>query len=157
MEHIENFLPMRYEKRPNANGTLRVVQEPAIRNLILMRSEEDSLSHLKEKYPEEMRHVDYRRYVTDDFKGTPIIIRDKDMNIFMNAVKPNEDKVTYFDLKELKEKNYRHVIVIDGPFKGVEGELVRLGGNRHIVVKIPGVIGASLVHIPISKLRFTKE
>ena len=152
---IENFMPTKHVIQENENGSPKRVLVPAISDLIIIKAPADILNDLKAQHPNELQNLVYRRdFYRDGTWGSPIIVPDRDMQEFMDAVSGNEDSLEYLDIKELEGKTGRPVRIIAGQFKGVEGILMRVEQNRHVIVRLKDLICASLNHIPISRIQF---
>ena len=152
---IKNFMPTKHVIQQSENGSPKRVLVPAISDLIIIKAPEDILDKLKAEHPEELQNLAYRRdlYHSGSW-GEPIKIPDRDMNLFMDIVSGNEDNLEFLDIKDIEGKTGRPVRIIAGLFKGVEGILMRVEQNRHVVIKLQNLICASLNHIPISKIQF---
>ncbi len=152
---IENFMPTKYAIQENANGSPKRVLVPAVSDLIIIKAPADILYTLKAEHPGELQNLVYRRNLyRDGTWSSPIIVPDRDMREFMGAVSGHEDSLEYLDIKSLEGKTGRPVRIIAGQFKGVEGILMRVEQNRHVIVRLKDLICASLNHIPISMIQF---
>jgi transcription antitermination factor NusG len=156
-DNIETFVPMRYADTINKEDPNVPLRVPALKDLVMIRATDGTLEAVKERHLDkrDMRHVDYYRHRRGENKGKPIIIPLRQMQRFLDSVKADEASVTYYTIDQLKNKTGRPVTVLAGQFKGVEGVLMRIEKNRHVVVMLPGVLGASLAHIPVTMLQFT--
>lgn len=152
---IENFMPTKYVIQENENGSPKRVLVPAVSDLIIIKAPADILNTLKAEHPDELQNLAYRRDLYRDGSwGDPIKIPERDMNGFMDVVSGNEDSLDFLDIKELEGKTGRPVRIVAGQFKGVEGILMRVQQNRHVIIKLNDLICASLNHIPISNIQF---
>ena len=152
---IESFMPTKYATQENGNGSTKRVLVPAISDLIIIKAPANALDRLKAEHPDELQNLAYRRdFYHDGSWGEPIRVSERDMREFMNVVSGNEDSLEFIDIKELEGKTGRPVRIIAGQFKGVEGILMRVEQNRHVIVRLKDLICASLNHIPISRIQF---
>ena len=152
---IESYLPMKYVRQENAKGTPRRAQVPAVCDLIIIKAPEGILDTLKAEHPDALQNLAYRRdYYRDGTYSAPVTVPEREMKLFMDAVIGHEDDLEFLDAKALKGKTGRPVLIISGQFKGVEGTLMRVEGNRHVVIRLKDLVCASLNHIPISSIQF---
>jgi transcription antitermination factor NusG len=156
---IETFVPMRYADTINSEDPNEPSRVPALKDLVMIRATDGTLEAVKDRHRDkkELLHLDYYRHRGGEKKGRAIVIPLRQMQQFLDSVKANEDSVTYYTVDQLKQKKGRPVVVLAGQFKGVEGVLMRIEKNRHVVVMLPGVLGASLTHIPVTMLQFKNQ
>ncbi|MEG1660515.1 MAG: UpxY family transcription antiterminator [Bacteroides sp.] len=144
---IENFIPMRYviiEK--NNKKTRKLV--PVVHNLIFIHTTRLALNELKSRmgilYP--------IRYIMDRETRTPVVVPEKQMRDFISIAGTYDDQVIYLDNAEINFKKGDRVRITGGLFAGVEGELVRVKGDRRVVVSIQGVMAIATTFIHPSLL-----
>ena len=53
-----------------------------------------------------------------------------------------------------KLKEGQKVTITDGPFKGVEGKIVRIRKNRRVMVELPGMMAVTTNYMNLKSLRF---
>ena len=70
------------------------------------------------------------------------------MDIFILVSSSGEQGLEYFTADDRKFHEGEHVEVIDGPFKGAEGYIHRIKGNRRLIVSIEGVCAVATAYIP---------
>jgi len=155
---IETFVPMRYSNKPNPEHPNKPLLVPALKELVMIRAGEDRFNELLSRHEgdRDLRYVNFHRHRHGENRGQPIEIPDRQMREFMRSVKDNE-AIDYYTDEQLRKKKGRPVEVIAGQFQGIKGVLMRIEKNRHVVIVLPGVLGASFPHIPVSMLRFIEE
>lgn len=88
-------------------------------------------------------------YTTDTNDGKkPYAIPDREMNIFMLVCSAGENGLEYFGTDDIRLQKGDRVRVIDGVFKGAEGYIRRIRGNRRLFVSIQGVCAVATSYIP---------
>lgn len=149
--HIENFIPMQYKIVDTPDGRHRKLV-PAIHNLIFVRSAQTELSALKmtRKELEPLRYM--HRVRTDTGRSEILWIPDREMENFLMVACREDDSIRYLDYDSLVGRQGKPVRVIDGPFAGVEGTIVRIQRNKRVVVKIEGVAAVAITFVPPSFL-----
>lgn len=77
----------------------------------------------------------------------PIIVPDKAMEDFIHISKVMSDEVLYLQDVTSKLKEGQKVRVTDGPFKGIEGTILRIKRSRRVVVELPGLLAIATNYI----------
>lgn len=148
---IENFVPMHYQFIEK-NGTRSKQLVPVIHNLIFVRScrtiLDDIKSNIESKIPS--------RYIMDKSVHQPLIVPDNQMNDFITVAKTYDQGLLYLDPATAKFKKGDRVRIIQGCMAGVEGEFVRIKGDRRVVVSIDGLMSIATAFIPPQMLEKIK-
>jgi transcription antitermination factor NusG len=87
----------------------------------------------------------------------PIVVPDKQMEDFIRVCSASNEEVLYLSDLSAKLRNGAKVRVINGPFLGVEGTVVRIKKSRRIMVEIPGIIAAASAYIPMEDLELIEN
>ncbi len=140
---IENYLPMETRWIETAVGR-RKRMVPIIPGLVFLHTATDMCYRLKNEYSLNVF------FIRDKENRLPTVIPDKQMEDFMKLLNFPEGGITVLT-SELKQG--QRVRVIQGPFKGVEGELMRIGGDRRVVVRLEGVLSIATAFIHPSFLQ----
>ena len=139
---VEHFVPMA-RKKIVKDGKTVTVTAPAVSNLCFVRSTRaflsDYLQTLGENRP--------AHFMWDKSTRDPIIVSEKAMADFIQVCQVMSDDTMY--LKEVTDKLHegQKVRVTDGPFKGVEGTVVRIKRSRRVVVELPGLLAVATNYI----------
>ena len=152
-EGIENFLPMSY-RLIEKDGSRHRCLVPAIHNLIFVHSTQEHLTQLKMFN----RAFSSLRYMTaPSHTGSPIpeilTVRDSEMANFIRVASANDDSVMFLDWTAVADKVSRRVMVADGPFAGVEGVIMRIRRNKHVVVQLQGIAAVAITFVPPAFLK----
>lgn len=119
-------------------------RKPLINSLMFFKSTHD--------FARNINNILYNKafvYTTGtDFGKKPYAIPEKEMNIFMLVCSSGESGLEYFGAEESIFNKGDHVKVIDGAFKGAEGYIRRIKGNRRLFVSIQGVCAVATSYIP---------
>ncbi|MBQ9462548.1 MAG: UpxY family transcription antiterminator [Bacteroidales bacterium] len=103
---------------------------------------------------EAMRRFEYdndlhRFYVYwDKEKKRPSVIPDKEMEVFKIVSSAKEAGLELLGDDMEKYHKGDKVRVLDGPFKGAEGHVVRIKKDRRLVVTISGIAAMATSYIP---------
>ena len=150
---IENFVPMRYDYIKTNNGKVKKLI-PAIRNLIFVKSTQETLTELKRTRID----FDPMRYMTKksiiDGQSEIIYVPDKQMADFIRVASITDDRVMILDNNDFINKIGKRVEITSGFFAGVEGVIKRIKRNKHVVVQIDGVAAVAITFVPANCLSF---
>ena len=139
---IETFVPMT-RKEVVKNGKTVSLSVPAISNLCFV--------HTTRKLLEErmllMGENCYAHFIWNVHTRQPIVVPDKAMEDFMHICDVMSDEILY--LKDITSKLHegQKVRVTDGPFKGIEGTVLRIKRSRRVVVDFPGLLAVATSYI----------
>lgn len=150
-DHIENFLPMKYDFVDTIDGRKRMLV-PAIHNLLFVRSTKEHLTDLK-MHKQEFQPMRYMTQRTQDGGGI-LVVPDKQMDNFMKVASVQDDSVMFLDNEDYLKRVGQRVQIIDGCFGGVEGVIKRIKKNKRVVVQIEGVAAVAIAFVPSAFLRF---
>lgn len=152
--NIENFVPMRYEKK-RVNGRNEIVPIAAIPNLIFIKCDILRLNEAKDK-------IDFLHNILiksdNDNTLEPIIVPELDMVRFMRVVADAQERIKYVDIEKNRQiiNSGTRVRIIDGNYKGYEGVLCRPKGSRARRVLID-VCGLAPVELPVIDIELLEE
>lgn len=93
------------------------------------------------------RAILYTRHC-DDGSRRPYAIPDREMNVFMLVASLGETGLEYFGDEDRKFAEGQRVRVTDGPFRGAEGSIQRIHGDRRLLVSIRGICAVATTYIP---------
>lgn len=152
-EGIENFLPMTYQL-VDTDGERHRRLVPAIHNLIFVHSTQEHITHLKmfNRAFASLRYI-MTPSASDSSKHEILTVRDREMENFLRVASVEDDSVMFLDWTTVMEKVSRRVMVVDGPFAGVEGVIMRIRKNKHVVVKLKGVAAVAITFVPPAFLK----
>ena len=139
---FETFVPMK-RKKIEKNGTKITVIVPAVSNLCFVNTEKSHLENFMKEFGEGCP----ARFVWDRANARVAVIPEKAMNDFITVCRVMADEALY--LKDISEKLRagRKVRIKEGPFKGVEGVVVRVKKSRRVVVELPGMLAVATTYI----------
>ena len=135
---VESYVPM-CTKKVQKNGKETLVTAPAITNLCFAHTTKSYLEDLFNG----MGETRYAHFMWDRSTREPIIVSDKAMADFIQVSTLMSDDALYLKDITSKLQEGQRVRVIDGPFKGVEGTILRIKRSRRIVVELPGLLAVA--------------
>ena len=139
---IETFVPMTH-KEVVRNGKTVSLSVPAISNLCFVRTTRAVL----EDHMYSMGEDRYAHFIWNVHTRKPIVVPDKAMADFIHICGVMSDETLY--LKDITSKLHegQKVRVIEGPFKGIEGTVLRIKRSRRVVVDFPGLLAVATSYI----------
>lgn len=141
---FEVFTPMR-ETVTVKKGVKVRKEEPIIADLLFVRSAKGPL----DKVVANISTLQYR-YRLGHSVNDPTVVRDDDMERFINAVR-NSKNPRYYLPEEIRSEMYgKEIRVVGGPFDGYTGRLLSLRGSKtkRLLVELPGFITAAVEVCP---------
>lgn len=141
---MEYYAPFVKERQVNSQGKQIVVERPLIPSLFFMRSSKQQALCLEQELLGKARL--YRQLV--DFDPQPIAIPKRQMQMFMMVSSGDQEGLEYFEDGAFNWKKGERVRVIDGRFKGLEGEIKRINGDHRLIVTIEGICAVATTYIP---------
>ena len=139
---FQTFVPMR-TKKIEKDGRTSVVTVPAVSNLCFVNTDKLSL----DGFMQTGAVSGWGHYIWDKATHKPIIVPDKAMEDFIRISLIMSDDIMYLQEITSKIRQGQKVRVIDGPFKGVEGTVVRIRRSRRVVVELPGMLAVATTYV----------
>ncbi|MDR0726087.1 MAG: UpxY family transcription antiterminator [Prevotellaceae bacterium] len=145
---IEYFFPLYYKEiKIRDSERYRRVLYPLLRNLIFVKSSKDVLNPI-------LTEVKLKLNISSDlyYRGLAdkkiVIVPDHQMLNFIAVAGNEKEQVIYLSNDEVKLKKGAKVRIIGGAFEGVEGILLKIKGDRRLVVSIPSLFSVATAFIP---------
>lgn len=132
--NIEYYLPTQFVIR-QLKYRRKCVEVPVIRNLIFVRATKQDTCDLSNKYGVQLY------YIKDFVTRAMLIVPDKQMEDFKQIMDLNPDNIS-FDNEVLTVGS--KVRVMKGDLCGVEGELALEANKTYVIIRIEGVLTASV-------------
>lgn len=141
-EHIDSFIPMRYEYQMKNERRVRKLV-PAVHNLVFVHSSRQRIDEIKEKQAISIPI----RYIMNREHHQPIVIPDSQMRSFIIVSGSYDQAVVYIEPTACNLSKGTRVRITGGIFAGVEGEFVRVRHDRRVMVTIEGVMSVATTFI----------
>lgn len=145
---IEIFFPEYYIERkiPGKNTTKKILN-PVISNLIFVRSSKIILDPILKEIKLRLNIVS-DLYYRDRGSKEIIIVPDMQMHNFIKVAGKTEEQIIYIPNEEVDLKKGTKVKVTGGVFRGAEGVLMRIKGDKRVVVSIPNLFAVATAYLP---------
>ena len=148
-EHgIRTFIPMTWHNSDPATGKQQKTLVPAITGLVFAQATRESLDSYIRSFGD-ARPVNY---YWDRTANRPLTVPDKAMEDFIAIASTMDPDLIYLTEISDKLREGQKVIVKEGPFKGVEGKVVRIRKSRRIMVEIPGMLAVASTYVEMGNV-----
>lgn len=128
---------------PTRSGISRKLV-PAVSNLCFVRWTKSGLDSFIRSFGDSSPVT----YYWDRTANRPLTIPDKAMEDFIAVASTMDEDLIYITEISAKLREGQRVKVKEGPFKGVEGKIVRIRKSRRILVELPGMMAVASTYIP---------
>ena len=141
---MDFYAPFVRIDRKNAQGKRVVTEKPVIPSLFFLRG----TMAQAECFDRWMRDTTFLYRHIREGKEEPVAIPLHEMQMFMMVSSGDQEGLEYFGADAYDWRKGERVRVIDGRFKGLEGEIKRINGNKRLVVAIEGICAVATTYIP---------
>lgn len=144
---VKTFVPMMWRRCPvkpgmtTGNPSRRLV--PAVGNLCFAYSTRAELEDFIRGYGE----TSPVHFYWDRTANKPLTVSEKAMNDFIAVSSTLDEDLIYITEITSKLREGQTVKVKEGPFKGIEGKVVRIRKSRRILVELPGMLAVATTYI----------
>ena len=136
---VRTFIPMMWRDK-------KLV--PAVSSLIFVYWTREALDSYIRSFAD-ARPVNY---YWDRTTNSPLTIPDKDMENFIAVASTLDENLIYLTEISDKLREGQTVKVKEGPFRGVEGKIVRIRKSRRILVELPGMLAVASTYVAPEEL-----
>lgn len=140
---ISNFLPMQQMLVLDRNGKRVKRLLPVVHNLLFTHTSRQIIDDFKQ----ELEGRIPVRFYMDRETSLPLTVPEQEMRNFIAVAGTQDEQLLYLPPSEVAMKKGDRVRIIGGIFEGVEGEILRLRGDRRLVVRIPGLMAVATAFI----------
>ena len=126
---------------PTGNPSRRLV--PAVGNLCFAYSTRAELEDFIRGYGD----TSPVHFYWDRTANKPLTVPEKAMNDFIAVSSTLDEDLIYITEITSKLREGQTVKVNEGPFKGIEGKVVRIRKSRRILVELPGMLAVATTYI----------
>ena len=139
---IECFVPM-CKKTVKKGEKTETQLVPAVSNLCFVHASRAAIDDIFLS----MGDNKTAHYIWDKSTRQPIIVADKQMQDFIQISSVMSDDVLYLNDITSRLREGQRVRVLEGPFKGVEGVVMRVKRSRRVVVDFPGLLAIATTYV----------
>ena len=131
-EGVRSYIPLLREEIATGSKIVRK-RKPAVSSLMFIRQSEHYLLELQNRLKASCPFMAYF---------------DREMELFRQITSADTSDLEYFSDEAIDYRSGDKVRVTGGPFKGAEGYIKRIRGNRRLVVALEGIIAVATTYIP---------
>ena len=140
---VKTYIPLRSTETTVGGRTIRR-REPAVSSLMFVRQAERAVLELMQRAKATSPLMVY----FDRETKKPAVIPDPEMEAFMLVTSTDDPGLEYLPEAPAELRRGDRVRVTEGVFKGAEGYIRRVKGNRRLIVSIEGVVAVATTYIP---------
>ena len=146
---IRTFVPMMWSapSSPTRSGIPRKLV-PAVSGLVFALATREALDLYIRSFGD-ARPVNY---YWDRITNAPLTVPAKAMEDFITIASTLDEDLIYLTEVSEKLREGQTVIVKEGPFKGVEGKIVRIRKSRRVLVELPGMLAVASTYVDPKEL-----
>ena len=146
---IRTFIPMMWSapSSPIRSGIPRKLV-PAVSGLVFALATREALDLYIRSFGD-ARPVNY---YWDRTTNAPLTVPAKAMEDFITIASTLDEDLIYLTEVSEKLREGQTVIVKEGPFKGVEGKIVRIRKSRRVLVELPGMLAVASTYVDPKEL-----
>lgn len=139
---VRTFVPMIMRKQ-TVNGKIEKKLVPAINNLVFVYCTKTVLDDFIHSFADSP----VANYYWDRTANRPLVIPSKAMEDFIAVSSSMDEDLVYLTQISDKLREGQTVKVKNGPFKGVEGKIVRIRKSRRVMVELPGMMAVASTYV----------
>lgn len=83
-----------------------------------------------------------------DGKNPPLVVPANSMEYFIKLTSIDNEHILLVDATNGTYKQGDFVRIIEGPFKGIEGRVTKITGQKRVIVELPGLCSVATAYIP---------
>lgn len=147
---IRCFVPMRRERKRNANGRFYYKRSIAIPNYVFAHASARLLKAAVGTPGTALGHANFVRRDDKEGRRVPVTVPQNEMESFIAIAGNEEERVLFLNPSELDFTKGERVRIIGGPFEGVEGTFMKVSKKheKRVVVKIEGISAVATTALP---------
>ena len=155
---VRTFVPMMWKRCPvkpgmtqtGKSGSTKLQKRlvPAVTNLCFVHWTQADI----ERYIQGYGDKSPVHFYWDRTSSSRLVVPDKAMEDFIKVSSSMDEDLIYITEISDKLREGQVVRVKEGPFKGVEGKIVRIRKSRRILVELPGMLAVATTFVNPSSL-----
>ena len=144
---VRTFVPMMWRQSVK-DGKQEKKLVPAISSLVFVHWTREALDAYIRSFGE-ARPVNY---YWDRTTNSPLTVPEKAMEDFIAVASTLDEGLIFLTEISDKLREGHKVKVKEGPFKGVEGKIVRIRKSRRVLVELPGMFAVASTYVDPKEL-----
>ena len=146
---IETHLPL-HTIYKEVNGKPKKQRIPLLPNFLFVNTTLSVLQSFLKSSPD----LSFISFYYDHFnkktdgKNPPLVVPKESMDNFIKLTSIDNEHILLIDEVNGTYKQGDYVRVIDGQFKGIEGRVTKITGQKRVIVELPGICSIATAYIP---------
>ena len=146
---IETHLPL-HTTYKGVNGKRIKQRLPLLPNFLFAKTTLSVLEQFLKSSPD----LNFITFYYDHFnkkpdgKNPPLFVPKESMDNFIKLTSIDDEHILLIDEVNGTYKQGDYVRIIDGPFKGIEGRVKKITGQKRVIVELPGLCSVATAYIP---------
>ena len=146
---LETYLPL-HTIYKEVNGKRKKQRVPMLPNFLFVRTTLSILESQLKSSPD-FRFISFyydHFNKKPDGKNPPLIVPTESMDNFIKLTSIDDEHILLIDEVNGTYKQGGIVRIIEGPFKGIEGRVTKITGQKRVIVELPGLCSVATAYIP---------
>ena len=146
---IETHLPL-HTIYKEENGKRKKQRVPMLPNFLFVRTTLSILESLIKSSPG-LRFISfyYDHFNTkSNGKNPPLVVPANSMDNFIKLTSIDDEHILLIDEINGTYKQGDYVRIIEGSFKGIEGRVAKITGQKRVIVELPGLCSVATAYVP---------
>ena len=146
---IETHLPL-HTTYKGVNGKRIKQRLPLLPNFLFAKTTLSVLEQFLKSSPDLNFITFYYNHFNKkpDGKNPPLVVPKESMDNFIKLTCIDDEHILLIDEVNGTYKQGDYVRIIDGPFKGIEGRVTKITGQKRVIVELPGLCSVATAYIP---------
>ena len=146
---IETHLPL-HTTYKGVNGKRIKQRLPLLPNFLFAKTTLSVLEQFLKSSPD----LNFITFYYDHFnkkpdgKNPPLFVPKESMDNFIKLTSIDDEHILLIDKVNGTYKQGDYVRIIDGPFKGIEGRVTKITGQKRVIVELPWLCSVATAYIP---------
>ena len=146
---IETHLPL-HTIYKEVNGKRKKQRIPILPNFLFAKTTLSVLQSFLKSSPD----LSFITFYYDHFnkktdgKNPPLVVPKESMDNFIKLTSIDNEHILLIDEVNGTYKQGDYVRIIDGQFKGIEGRVTKITGQKRVIVELPGLCSVATAYIP---------
>ena len=146
---IETYLPL-HTIYKEVNGKRKKQRVPMLPNCLFVHTTLSTLKTILKSITNKSLITFYYDHfsTTEDGKNPPLVVPSNSMDNFIKLTSIDDEHILLIDEINGTYKQGDFVRIIEGPFKGIEGRVTKITGQKRVIVELPGLCSVATAYIP---------
>lgn len=146
---IETHIPL-HTIYKEVNGKRNKQRVPMLPNFLFAKTTLSVLQSFLKSSPD----ISFITFYYDHFnkktdgKNPPLVVPKESMDNFIKLTSIDNEHILLIDEVNGTYKQGDYVRIIDGQFKGIEGRVTKITGQKRVIVELPGICSIATAYIP---------